>query len=96
MGISYGQSMEINPTASDFSPDIMWITNLIATLPKTNSSPLKHGGWKMVCSFCDCLFSRGELLVSGNVDITRYTSPAGAYRDAQRIAEDGHVPNPKS
>ena len=34
------------------------------TLPETNSSPLKVGGWEMILSFWDGLFS-GSMLVSG-------------------------------
>ena len=37
------------------------------TLPKTDSSPLKSGGWEAILSFCEGLFSGEKLLVSGRV-----------------------------
>ena len=33
------------------------------TLPKTNSSPLKIGGWKTILSFWETLFSGAKMLV---------------------------------
>ena len=56
MRINHRTSIDINPTASDLSRDIMWITNLIATPPKTISWPLKHGGWKMFFPFVTAFF----------------------------------------
>ena len=38
----------------------------VATLPETNSSPLKMDGWKTIVSYWGGLFS-GAMLVSGRV-----------------------------
>ena len=45
---------------------LLWFGN-ISTLPETNSSHLKMGGWKATFLMGNPIF-RGELLVSGRVD----------------------------